>query len=134
MQKMHIANSDKPVTYYDLEVVISVGYRVKSQLGVQFRRWATQVLKRHLVEGYTLNECRLQERDIEIEQAVALLSRTLVNQQLVSPDGEAVISVINDYARSWSLLQGYDEQSLGVQEAKQGDMKPLVFGEVLNRC
>jgi len=77
MQKMHIANSDKPITLYSLDVVISVGYRVKSQRGVQFRQWATQVLKDHLVKGYTLNQRRLNERGIEFEQAVNLLSRTL---------------------------------------------------------
>jgi len=54
VQKMHIANSDKPVAFFSLDVIISVGYRVKSQRGVQFHQWATNVLKQHLVEGYTL--------------------------------------------------------------------------------
>ena len=124
-------NVKRKLQHYNLDAIISVGYRVNSSRATQFRQWATQTLKQHLVDGYTLNERRLQERGIEIEQAVSLLSRTLANQQLVSPDGEAVISVINDYARSWSLLQGYDEQSLSGQEARQGDMKPLVFDEVL---
>src|SRR5690554_3171483 len=83
MQKMHIANSDKPVVFYPLDVIISVGYRVKSQRGVQFRQWATRVLKDHLVQGYTLNQRRLAERGIEFEQAVDLLSRTLTHQGLV---------------------------------------------------
>jgi len=125
MQKMHIANSDKPVALYSLDVIISVGYRVKSQHGVQFRQWATQVLKQHLVDGYSLNQRRLQERGIEFEQVVSLLSQTLANQQLVNPAGEAVVSVISDYARSWSLLQGYDEQSLSELTAKQADMQAL---------
>src|SRR5699024_5122153 len=93
--------------------MISVGYRVSSSRATQFRQWANQVLTQHLVEGYTLNQKRLQERGVEFEQAVNLLSRTLVNQQLVSYEGAAVAQVISDYARSWSLLQGYDEQSLG---------------------
>jgi hypothetical protein len=53
MQKMHIANSDRPVVFYDLDVVISVGYRINSERGVQFRRWATNVLRQYLVQGYT---------------------------------------------------------------------------------
>lgn len=65
-----------------------------------------------MVQGYTLNQRRLTERGIEFEQAVSLLSRTLTNQGLVSTEGEAVARVISDYARSWSLLQGYDEQQL----------------------
>lgn len=125
MQKMHIALSDKPVAYFSLDVIISVGYRVKSQRGVQFRQWATQTLKQHLVQGYTLNQKRLQERGIEFEQVVNLLSQTLENQFLVNPEGAAVVSVIHDYARSWSLLQGYDEQSLGDKNARQRDMVAL---------
>ena len=60
VQKMHIANSDKPVKFYNLDVVISVGYRVNSKRGTQFRIWATNVLKQHLVNGYTINEKRLK--------------------------------------------------------------------------
>lgn len=125
MQKMHIANSDKPVAFYSLDVIISVGYRVKSQRGVQFRQWATQTLKQHLVQGYTLNQKRLQERGIEFEQVVSLLSQTLANQSLVNPEGAAVVGVIHDYARSWSLLQGYDEQSLSNNTAAQRGMTAL---------
>jgi hypothetical protein len=67
--------------YYNLDVIISVGYRVKSQRGVQFRQWATGVLKQHLVQGYSINQKRLTERRIEFEQAIALLSKTLANQK-----------------------------------------------------
>lgn len=117
--------------FYNLDVIISVGYRVKSPRGVQFRQWATRVLGQHLVEGYTLNERRLAERGIEFEQAVSLLSRTLANQQLVNAEGQAVLRVISDYARSWSLLQGYDEQSLGETSQRQNDMRALVLEDAL---
>ena len=131
MQKMHIAISDKPVALYSLDVIISVGYRVKSQRGVQFRQWASNILKQYLIQGYTLNQARLQERGIEFEQALDLLSETLANQQLVNPVGEAVLSVINDYARSWSLLQGYDEGSLLDTSGNQEGMQSLVLDETL---
>ena len=131
MQKMHIAGSDKPVALYSLDVIISVGYRVKSQRGVQFRQWATGVLRQHLVEGYTLNRQRLKERGIEFEQVLGLLTQTLANQQLVNAEGEAVLQVIADYARSWSLLQGYDEQSLTGQRGKQQGMRALPLDSVL---
>ena len=100
------------VDYYNLDVIISVGYRVKSRRGVQFRQWATQTLRQHLVQGYTLHEKRLQERGIEIGQALALLQQTLANQSLVNAEGAAVLAVVQDYAKSWSLLQGYDEQNV----------------------
>ncbi|MFA5630236.1 MAG: virulence protein RhuM/Fic/DOC family protein [Porticoccaceae bacterium] len=121
----------REIDHYNLDVIISVGYRVKSHRGMQFRRWATQVLKDHLVQGYTLNQRRLAERGVEFEQAVNLLSRTLANQGLVSPEGEAVARVISDYARSWSLLQGYDEQHLAEIGIKQTDMQHLALDEAL---
>ena len=131
VQNLHVAGSDKPVKFYNLDVIISVGYRVKSQRGVQFRQWATRTLKEHLIQGYTLNQHRLQERGIEFEQALNLLQRTLANQQLVNTEGAAVLGVIAEYARSWSLLQQYDEQSLASQTRPQSGMRSLELDEVL---
>ena len=68
MQKMHIAGADKPVAFYSLDVIISIGYRVKSRQGTQFRQWATARLKEHLVRGYTLNEERLRLQQDNIRQ------------------------------------------------------------------
>lgn len=121
----------REIEFYNLDAIISVGYRVSSARATQFRIWATNTLRQHLVEGYTLNQQRLREHGIAFEQALDLLSRTLANQQLVSAEGEAVLGVIADYARSWSLLQGYDEQSLTGQTAKQGGMQPLKLDDVL---
>jgi prophage maintenance system killer protein len=117
--------------FYNLDAIISVGYRVNSTRATQFRIWATRTLKQHLVQGYTLNQRRLQEQGIEFDQVIRLLSHTLANQQLVNPEGEAVLSVISDYARSWSLLQGYDEQSLPALPNKQSGMKSLQLDEVV---
>ena len=66
MQKVHIAGSDKPVTLYSLDVIISVGYRVKSPQGVRFRQWPTRLLKEHLVKGYTLNRQRFEQNASEL--------------------------------------------------------------------
>lgn len=129
----HTADDGKTynIQCFNLDVVISVGYRVKSQRGVQFRQWATNVLKQYLVDGYTLNQSRLQERGIEFEQAVTLLTNTLANQQLVNEKGEVVLQVVTDYARSWSLLQAYDEQTLKAVSDKQETMQSLVLDDVL---
>ena len=121
----------RQVEHYNLDAIISVGYRVNTSRATRFRQWATRVLREHLVQGYTLNQQRLAERGIECEQAVALLSRTLANQQLVNAEGEAVLRVIAEYARSWSLLQQYDEQSLTHQTAPQAGMQALALPEVL---
>lgn len=113
VQKMHIASSDKPVVLYSLDMVISVGYRVNSKQGTQFRIWATQTLRDHLLRGYTLNEKRLRERGLnEVEQAIDLLSNTLRNQSLVTEHGRAVLDVVQRYTRAWRLLLEYDEDRL----------------------
>jgi len=113
MQNLHIASSDRPVALYSLDVVISVGYRVKSLRGTQFRIWATRTLRDHLLRGYTLHERRLAEKGLgEMEQAVALLARTLDRQQLVTDEGRAVLEVVQRYTRSWRLLLQYDEDRL----------------------
>jgi prophage maintenance system killer protein len=113
MQKVHIAPSAKPVAFYSLDVVISVGYRVKSKRGTDFRIWATRTLREHLVRGYTLNERRLREKGFgEMEQAMGLLARTLERHDLVTGEGRAVLDVVQHYARTWRLLLAYDENRL----------------------
>lgn len=128
MQKMHIANSDKPVAFYNLDVIISVGYRVKSPRGTQFRIWATNILKQHLIQGYTVNQRRLAEKGLnEMEQAVALLSRTLQRHELVTDEGKAVLEVVSRYAKSWSLLLQYDEDRLELPKDRHGAGKSLDY-------
>jgi prophage maintenance system killer protein len=113
MQILHIASGgDRPTAFYNLDVIISVGYRVKSRRGTQFRIWATNVLRDHLLRGFTLNEKRLLARGVEFDQAVALLTATLKNQQLVTPEGQAVLEVVQHYARTWRVLRAYDEDDL----------------------
>jgi prophage maintenance system killer protein len=103
----------REVDHYNLDVIISVGYRVKSKRGTQFRIWATRTLKDHLLRGYTLNEKRLRERGLgEIEQAVGLLARTLTQNALVTDEGRAVLEVVQQYTRAWKLLLEYDEGRL----------------------
>jgi len=119
MQKTHIANSDRPVVFYSLDVIISVGYRVKSQRGTQFRQWATRVLRDHLVQGYTINQQRLTEQTeklAEMQRAMELLSRTLSNQEMVDDTGKEVLQVITDYAYALNLLDRYDHGTLAIEE------------------
>lgn len=101
------------VKHYNLDAIISVGYRVNSKRGVQFRQWATRVLREHLVQGYTFNQTRLAERGLlEARQTLDLLARTLQNQALVDDTGRAVLELITGYADTWRLLLEYDENRL----------------------
>ena len=98
---------------FNLDAILSVGYRVNSKRGTQFRIWATRTLKEHLVRGYTMNERRLREKGLgEIEQAVGLLARTLTQHALVTDEGRGVLEVVQQYTRAWRLLLEYDEQRL----------------------
>jgi prophage maintenance system killer protein len=101
------------VEYFNLDAILSVGYRVNSKRGTQFRIWATTTLREHLLRGYTLNERRLAERGLsEARQTLELLARTLQNQELVDDTGRAVLDLIVGYADTWRLLLEYDEDRL----------------------
>lgn len=101
------------VEYFNLDTIISVGYRVNSTQATRFRQWATRTLREHLVQGYTLNSTRLAERGlVEVQQAIELLARTLNNQALVNDTGREVLELVVRYAKTWRLLLEYDEDRL----------------------
>lgn len=83
---MRVANSDKPVPFYNLDVIISLGYRVKSRQGVQFRQWATSVLKQYLIKGYVVNQQIKLDRYNDLKDVVRLMSRSIVLQDNVTTD------------------------------------------------
>lgn len=128
---LHIAGADRPVGFYNLDVIISVGYRVKSPRGTQFRIWATQVLRQHLIQGYSLHQRRLQERGLgDLQQALALMARTLSARGLVSDEGQAVLEVVQRYSRAWRWLLAYDEDRLAPTTAEpDGEPKALGLAE-----
>ncbi len=105
------------VSYYNLDVIISVGYRVKSKRGVDFRRWANRVLKDYLVKGYAVNERIRKEQIGELRQLVGMLGRTIQNQPLLSTDEtHALFSVVTDYTYALDTLDSYDYQRLTVSD------------------
>ncbi len=103
--------------FYNLDVIVSVGYRINSHQATQFRTWATQVLKKHLVRGYTTYDKRLSERGVkELQQTVELLQKTLVHHDLVNDLGQEAIQLILTYTKTWDLLLAYDEGELKLPE------------------
>lgn len=110
---LHIANSDKPVAFYNLDVIISVGYRVKSQRGTQFRQWATQRLKEYLVQGYAINEKRLAEKQMHLETlktGIRIVSRA-IEEQAESTDNES----LSLFAAGLEMLDDYDHEALDIK-------------------
>ena len=114
---LRVANSDKPVPFYNLDVIISVGYRVKSQQGVQFRRWATSVLKQYLIKGYAINQQIKLDRYNELKDVVRLMSRAIGLQDKVTTDEySGLFNVISDYVYALDTLDQYDYQSLSISK------------------
>lgn len=121
----------RDIECFNLDAIISVGYRVNSMRGTQFRIWATSVLKDHLVKGYTLNQKRLAEKGVgEVRQMLALLAATLKGQRLVGDEGVAILDIITHFAKTWQVLWQYDEDSLPVLEAKHTGGAVLEIDEV----
>ena len=106
VQKMHIPNSDRPVQFYSLEVIISVGYRVKSNRGIEFRQWANSVLKQYIMQGYAINEKRLAALQRTVNIQTKMLASTL------EVDEAELLKAVNLYTNALMLLDQYDHQSI----------------------
>ena len=105
------------IDYFNLEVITSVGYRVKSKRGVQFRQWANNVLKQYLIKGYAVNERIRKEQIGELRQLVGMLGRTIQNQPLLSNDEtNALFEVVTDYAYALDTLDNYDYERLTINK------------------
>jgi prophage maintenance system killer protein len=115
MHFLHIANSDKPVAFYNLDVIISVGYRVKSQRGTQFRIWANRVLKDYLIKGYAINQRVKSEQLEDLKKTVKLLSNVIQHKELTAAEATGLLKVITDYTYALDTLDRYDYQQLSVE-------------------
>jgi prophage maintenance system killer protein/prophage antirepressor-like protein len=113
MQKMHSANSDKPVEFYNLDAILSVGYRVNSKRATNFRKWATGILKEYIIRGYAINEQRLSQKGFhELTATIELIRKSIETKELNSDEAKGLFDIINGYAKTWALLQGYDSNNL----------------------
>jgi len=118
------------VDYYNLDMIISLGYRVNSKRATQFRIWATKVLKDHIVKGYSVNENRLQATGLhELIQTIELLKNTVDGGDLALVEAKGLLDVILNYAKTWTLLQRYDEDSLSKQVEDKEEKFVLDFDE-----
>ena len=107
----------QPVAYYTLDVIISVGYRVKSKQGVQFRQWANRILKEYVIKGYAVNDRIRKEQIGELRQLVGMLGRTIQNQTLISTDEtNALFEVVTDYTYALDTLDNYDYERLSIDK------------------
>ena len=112
--------SDKPTNYYNLDIIISVGYRVNSKRGIAFRKWATNVLKDYMLKGYAVNQKRLEY----LEKTVKLIDiANRMDERLEGNDAKEILKVIGDYSKALNLLDDYDHRTLVKIEGKLDDRK-----------
>ncbi|MGW8123774.1 RhuM family protein [Roseivirga echinicomitans] len=115
----------REVIHYNLDVIISVGYRVKSPLATEFRKWATNKLKDYLVKGYAINQTRLDQ----LKQSIKLIQTS--TQELESDQSKEIISVLTDFALGLDILDGYDNQSLEIREVTKESKYKINYNEAI---
>ncbi len=134
VQKMHIPFSDKPVKFYNLDAVISTGYRINSVRATQFRIWATSILKKHIIDGYTINEQRLQQQAHKLQalqRAIKLIGSVKDKKQLEYKEALGLLEVINDYNYALGLLDAYDNKKIKVTDTSKEERFKLTYEEAI---
>lgn len=135
MQKMHSPNSDKPVHFYSLDVIISVGYKEKSKRGTQFRVWANKILKKNLLEGYAVNQNKLKGQSQKIKQLETPI-KSIVSashqKELSHKEAKGILKLIQDYTLALDLLDDYDHQRLSLSQTKISTKKVITYEQGLN--
>ncbi len=122
------------VDYYNLDVIISIGYRVKSQRGTQFRIWANSIIKDYLIKGYSINEQRLRQQNEqlrELQESVKLLGNVLSYKELTGDESSGLLKIISDYAYALDILDQYDYQNLAIAETSGKETYQLSYEEAM---
>jgi phage regulator Rha-like protein len=120
---------------YSLDVIISVGYRVKSKRGTQFRIWANKVLRDYLVKGYSINEKKLKEQANQftsLKQAVQLLGNVLNNKELNNDEATGLLKVVTDYSYALEILDKYDHQKLTIEGTDDQQLFVATYEDAMN--
>lgn len=126
----------REIEHYNLDAIISVGYRVKSKQGTQFRIWANRVLKDYLVQGYSLNQQRLeaqQEKLVELKQAIALSARLIHNKSLSTSESQGILAILEKYSHALTVLDDYDHQRLQVVGTRTLAHAKITYAEAMQQ-
>ena len=133
MQILHNTLSKyKPTQVYSLDVIISVGYRVKSKQGTQFRIWANKVLKQYLLQGYAVNEHIAAQKYDELSRLVKVLGRTIQNQEEMADDSRSWLEVVVDYTYALDMLDRYDYQKLTIEDTTGKETFHATYENAMN--
>ena len=118
---------ERQIEYFNLDAILSVGYRVNSKRGTQFRIWATRVLRDHLLQGYSVNERRLQE----LKQSLRVVGQVLDRYDVSSDQAQALLRVVTDYARALDILDDYDHQRVRLGAVRRGEARGIDYEEAI---
>lgn len=127
-------NIKRDIEHYNLDLIISVGYRVNSKRGTQFRIWANKVLKEYLTKGYALNEKKVKEQSRqldELKQAVRLLGNVIDTQKLNTDEATGLLKVITDYTYALDILDQYDHQALAITSTTRKELFQITYPEAI---
>jgi len=127
---------ERTIEFYNLDVIISVGYRIRSQRGTQFRIWANKVLKDYLIRGYSINEKRIKEQNEqlkELQQTAKMLGNVLDHKKISGSEGEGLLKIISDYAYALDILDQYDYQTLTIRETSGKETYQLTYKEAITQ-
>ncbi|WP_229240265.1 virulence protein RhuM/Fic/DOC family protein [Dyadobacter sp. SG02] len=132
VQFLHIAFSDKPIAVYSLDTIISVGYRVKSKQGTQFRIWANRVLKDYLIKGFSVQEKLKSDQLANLKKTVGLLANVIRRKELTAVEATGLIQVVTDYAYALDILDRYDHQALGIEGVSEKQLFVITYDEAIS--
>jgi prophage maintenance system killer protein len=125
---------DRNIEFYNLDAIISVGYRVNSKRGTQFRIWANKILKEYLTKGYAINERKLKEQSEQynsLKQTVSLLGNVLKSKELTSDEATGLLKVVTDYSYALDILDKYDHQQLTVEGTTDQQLFVATYAEAM---
>ncbi len=121
----------REVEYYNLDMIISLGYRVNSKRATEFRKWATKILKEYMIKGYVLNQKKIKDTNLqELTSTIELIKNSLAHKTIQNDEAKGLFDIINNYAKSWSLLQSYDEDSLESRQSTATQKFTLNYNDV----
>jgi prophage maintenance system killer protein len=126
----------REIEYFNLDAIISVGYRVNSKKGTQFRIWASNILKQYLIQGYALNEQKLQaqqEKLADLRQAIALSSRLIHNKDLSINESQGILAILEKYSHALTVLDDYDHQRLQIEGTQVLAYPKITYDEAIEQ-
>ena len=124
------------IEYFNLDIIISVGYRIKSKRGTQFRIWANQIIKDYLIKGYAINQRQLQkqaEQLNELKETIKILGKTLEYKELSNDESKGLLKIISDYSYALEILDQYDYQTLKIENTSGKEVYQLTYEEAIKQ-